>query len=136
MTDLLEITPNGLFCAAGNFYIDPWRPVPHAVITHAHADHARPGSDRYLCAASGKHVLRTRMGSQALIDTLKYKEHISLNGVDVSLHPAGHLLGSSQVRVSHRGTTWVVTGDYKLQNDSTCDCFESVSCDVFVTEST
>ena len=76
------------------------------------------------------------MGSQALIDTLKYKEHISINGVDVSLHPAGHLLGSSQVRVSHRGTTWVVTGDYKLQNDSTCDCFESVPCDVFVTEST
>ena len=136
MPDLLEITPNGLFCAVGNFYIDPWRPVSHAVITHAHADHARPGSHRYLCAAPGKHVLRTRMGSQAVIDTLKYNEHLSINGVDISLHPAGHLLGSSQVRVSHRGITWVVTGDYKLQNDSTCDCFESVPCDVFVTEST
>ena len=136
MTDLLKITPNGLYCAAGNFYIDPWRPVSHAVITHAHADHARPGSDRYLCAAPGKHVLRTRMGSQARIDSLKYNEHLSINGVDVSLHPAGHLLGSSQVRVRHHGTTWVVTGDYKLQNDSTCDCFEPIPCDVFVTEST
>ena len=83
MADLLEITPNGLYCAAGNFYIDPWRPVSHAVITHAHADHARPGSDRYLCAAPGKHVLRTRMGSQALINTLKYNEHITLSLIHI-----------------------------------------------------
>ncbi len=136
MSDLLEINPNGLYCPAGDFYIDPWRQVSHAVITHAHADHARPGSDRYLCASPGKHVLRTRMGNNAIIDTVKYGEHFSVHGVDVSLHPAGHLLGSSQVRVHHQGVTWVVTGDYKLQQDSTCECFESVPCDVFVTEST
>jgi putative mRNA 3-end processing factor len=136
VSDLLEINPNGLYCPAGNFYIDPWRQVSHAVITHAHADHARPGSERYLCASSGKHVLRTRMGNNATINTVRYGERFSIHGVDVSLHPAGHLLGSSQVRVSHRGVTWVVTGDYKLQHDSTCECFESVPCDVFVTEST
>ena len=136
MSDLLEINPNGLYCPAGDFYIDPWRQVSHAVITHAHADHARPGSDRYLCASPGKHVLRTRMGNNATINTVKYGEHFSVHGVDVSLHPAGHLLGSSQVRVHHQGVTWVVTGDYKLQQDSTCECFESVPCDVFVTEST
>ncbi|MBT3212950.1 MAG: DNA ligase-associated DEXH box helicase, partial [Planctomycetaceae bacterium] len=136
MSDLLEINPNGLYCPAGDFYIDPWRQVSHAVITHAHADHARPGSDRYLCASPGKHVLRTRMGNNATINTVKYGEHFSVHGVDISLHPAGHLLGSSQVRVHHQGVTWVVTGDYKLQQDSTCECFESVPCDVFVTEST
>ena len=136
VSDLLEINPNGLYCPAGDFYIDPWRQVSHAVITHAHADHARPGSDRYLCASPGKHVLRTRMGNNATINTVKYGEHFSVHGVDVSLHPAGHLLGSSQVRVHHQGVTWVVTGDYKLQQDSTCECFESVPCDVFVTEST
>ena len=136
MPDLLAVTPNGLYCAAGDFYIDPWRRVPRAVITHAHADHARPGSDRYLCAAPGKHVLRTRMGSSATIDTLRYGEPTTINGVEVSLHPAGHLLGAAQVRVRHHGETWVVTGDYKLQADPTCQPFEPVRCDVFITEST
>ena len=136
MADLLTVTSNGLYCAAGDFYIDPWRRVPRAVITHAHADHARPGSDRYLCAAPGKHVLRTRMGAAATIDTLRYGETTSFNGVEVSLHPAGHLLGAAQVRVAHKGETWVVTGDYKLQPDPTCEAFEPVRCDVFVTEST
>jgi putative mRNA 3-end processing factor len=136
VTDLLELTPAGLFCPAGDFYIDPWRRVGRAVITHAHADHARAGSDRYLCAASGKLVLRERIGRSAAIETLPYGEAISINGVEVSLHPAGHVLGSAQVRVSHRGQTWVVTGDYKLEADPTCAAFEPVPCDVFVTEST
>ena len=136
MPDLLTVTPNGLYCAAGDFYIDPWRRVSRAVITHAHADHARPGSDRYLCAAPGKHVLRTRMGASATIDTIRYGESLTLGDVQVSLHPAGHLLGAAQVRVTHRGETWVVTGDYKLQSDPTCDPFEPVCCDVFITEST
>lgn len=92
MPDLLTVTPNGLYCAAGDFYIDPWRRVSRAVITHAHADHARPGSDRYLCAAPGKHVLRTRMGASATIDTIRYGESLTLGDVQVSLHPAGHLL--------------------------------------------
>jgi putative mRNA 3-end processing factor len=110
--------------------------VPRAVITHAHADHARSGCDRYLCAAAGKTVLRTRLGGAATIDTLRYGESLSINGVSVSLHPAGHVLGSAQVRIEHGGVTWVVTGDYKLQADPTCAAFEPVRCDVFVTEST
>ena len=133
---LLEVTDAGLYCAAGDFFIDPWRRVERAVITHAHADHARAGCGRYLCASPGKPVLRTRMGAAATIDTLRYGERTTINGVTVSLHPAGHVLGSAQVRVEHRGETWVVTGDYKLQADPTCQAFEPVPCDVFVTEST
>jgi putative mRNA 3-end processing factor len=133
---LLEVTASGLYCAAGDFFIDPWRRVERAVITHAHADHARSGCGRYLCAAPGKPVLRTRMGGNATIDTLRYGETTSINGVGVSLHPAGHVLGSAQVRVEHKGHVWVVTGDYKLQADPTCAAYEPVACDVFITEST
>ena len=136
MADLIEVTDAGLYCPRGDFHIDPWRRVPRAVITHAHADHARWGCDRYLCAAPGKTVLRTRLGAGAAIDALRYGESLSINGVRVSLHPAGHVLGSAQVRVEHGGVTWVVSGDYKLQPDPTCAPFEPVPCDVFVTEST
>jgi len=136
MADLLEVTDAGLYCPQGDFYIDPWRRVPRAIITHAHADHARSGCGRYLCAAPGTLVLRSRVGNASPIDGLRHGERISINGVDVSLHPAGHVLGSAQVRVSHGGTTWVVTGDYKLEPDPTCLPFEPVACDVFVTEST
>jgi len=136
MRDLLEVTAEGLYCPQGDFHVDPWRRVPRAVITHAHSDHARAGCGRYLCAAPGKLVLRERVGSSAPIDTLRHGETLSLNGVEVSLHPAGHVLGSAQVRVAHGGVTWVVTGDYKLQPDPTCAPFEPVRCDVFVTEST
>ena len=136
MEDLLTVTEAGLYCAAGDFFVDPWRRVPRAVITHAHADHARTGCGRYLCAAAGKPVLRTRMGSNAVIDTVRYGEPTTINGVRVSLHPAGHVLGSAQVRLEHRDRVWVVSGDYKLQADPTCAAFESVPCHVFVTEST
>jgi putative mRNA 3-end processing factor len=136
MDDLLKVTESGLYCAAGDFYVDPWRRVPRAIITHAHADHARSGCDRYLCTAAGKTVLRERIGGAAPIDVLRPGESLSINGVGVSLHPAGHVLGSAQVRVEHRGATWVVTGDYKLHADPTCAAFEPVRCDVFVTEST
>ena len=134
--DLLEVTESGLYCAQGDFHIDPWRRVPRAIITHAHADHARAGCDRYLCAAPGKLVLRSRIGAASPIDTLRHGESLSINGVRVSLHPAGHVLGSAQVRIEHGGVRWVVTGDYKLQADPTCDPFQPVECDVFVTEST
>ncbi len=136
MADLLTVTDAGLYCAQGDFYIDPWRRVPRAIITHAHADHARSGCGRYLCASPGTLVLRSRVGSLAPIDGLRHGETRSINGVQVSLHPAGHVLGSAQVRLSHGGTTWVVTGDYKLEADPTCAPFEPVECDVFVTEST
>jgi putative mRNA 3-end processing factor len=134
--DLLQVTESGLYCAQGDFHVDPWRRVPRAIITHAHADHARAGSDRYLCAAAGKTVLRERIGGGSPIDVLRPGESLSINGVTVSLHPAGHVLGSAQVRLEHRGVTWVVTGDYKLAADPTCAPFEPVRCDVFVTEST
>jgi putative mRNA 3-end processing factor len=133
---LIEASSNGLYCAAGDFHIDPWRPVDRAVITHAHGDHARPGSTAYLACARGLPVLQTRLGPEARIEGLNYGEARELNGVKVSLHPAGHVLGSSQVRVEHGGEVWVVSGDYKLDPDPTCEPFEPVRCHTFITEST
>lgn len=133
---LLTLTDSGLYCPRGDFYIDPWRPVTRAVITHAHADHARPGSARYLTTPTGRYLLRPRVQPGALIRALPYGERLSLNGVDISLHPSGHLLGSAQVRVAHRGEVWVVTGDYKVEQDATCEPFELVPCHTLITEST
>jgi putative mRNA 3-end processing factor len=133
---LVAPTPRGLYCAAGDFYIDPWQPVARAVITHAHGDHARPGSEAYLSARCGMPVLQTRLGEGARIEGVEYGESREMNGVKVSLHPAGHVLGSSQVRIEHRGEVWVVSGDYKLDPDPTCEPFEAIRCDTFVTEST
>ena len=133
---LITSTPRGLYCAAGDFYIDPWLPVERAVITHAHSDHARWGSARYLCAAPGLAPLRVRMAPDAPIEGLPYGEPVLINGVRVSLPPAGPVLGSSQVRVEHRGEVWVVSGDYKLDPDPTCDPFEAVRCHAFISEST
>lgn len=134
--DLLELTERGLYCAAGDFYIDPWTPVPRAVVTHAHADHARPGCGSYLASEEGELVLRRRLGDAARIESIPFGRRVSIEGVSVSLHPAGHILGSSQVRVEHRGRVWVVSGDYKGEADPTCSPFEPLACDVFVTEST
>ena len=134
---LIQPTGRGLYCAAGDFYIDPWQSVARAVITHAHGDHARPGSAAYLSARCGIPVLQTRLGPEARIEGLDYGEPRVMNGVKVSLHPAGHVLGSSQVRIeSGEGEVWVVSGDYKLDPDPTCEPFEAVRCDTFVTEST
>ena len=133
---LVTQTDRGLYCPPGDFYIDPWRPVPRAVVTHAHADHARAGSDRYLCAAPGRHVLQNRLGPEAVIDALPYGQPTEHNGVRVSFHPAGHVFGSAQVRLEHKGHVWVVTGDYKLDPDPTCAPFEPVRCHALLTEST
>ena len=133
---LIRPTDRGLLCEAGGFYIDPWRPVDRAVITHAHADHARPGSDRYLCSTPGVEPLRLRVQRDARIEGLPYGQTTTINGVNVSVHPAGHLLGSAQIRVEHRGEVWVVSGDYKLERDGTCQPFEPVACHTFITEST
>ena len=133
---LVTPTARGLYCAAGDFYIDPWRPVERAVITHAHSDHARMGSNAYLAAKRGLAVLQTRLGPDARIEGLEYGESRDLNGVKISLHPAGHVLGSAQVRIEHGGEVWVVSGDYKLDHDPTCEPFEPVRCDTFITEST
>ncbi|HKX54046.1 MAG TPA: ligase-associated DNA damage response exonuclease [Nitrosospira sp.] len=135
MTDLVVSTKEGLLCVPGQFYIDPWQPVERAVITHAHSDHARPGHAHYLAALPGANILKIRLGDIRL-DTLAYGERITHNGVTISFHPAGHVLGSAQVRLEYKGEVWVLSGDYKLQPDGTCDVFESVACDTFVTEST
>ncbi|MGP1310826.1 MAG: ligase-associated DNA damage response exonuclease [Phycisphaerales bacterium] len=136
MRPLVEPTEHGLYCAAGDFHVDPWRPVPRAVVTHAHADHAAWGCDSYLCAARGREVLAQRLSPDARIQPLEWNTPLDINGVGVSLHPAGHILGSAQVRLEHRGAVTVVSGDYKTDPDPTCDPFEPVRCDVFITEST
>lgn len=135
-SDLLRITDRGLYCDAGDFFIDPWLPVDRAIITHAHGDHARWGSRTYACSIESERVLRTRLGADQSISTSGWGEPLQLNGVRVSLHPAGHILGSAQIRVEYRGEVWVVSGDYKTEPDPTCTPFEPVRCDVFVTEST
>ena len=133
---LLVSTDDGLYCPAGDFHIDPWRPVERAVITHGHADHCRPGSRHYLVAAAGETIYRVRLGPEADLRLLGYGEAITLGEVRVSLHPAGHILGSAQVRLEHAGEVWVVSGDYKTQLDPTCAAFEPVPCHIFITEST
>ena len=133
--DLVVQRPEGLYCPPGDFYIDPWRPVARAVITHAHSDHARSGHAHYLSAAPSEGVLRVRLGGINL-QTLQYGERIVHHGVTLSLHPAGHVLGSAQVRLEHGGQVWVASGDYKVAPDPTCAPFEPVMCDVFITEST
>lgn len=135
MGDMVVVRKEGLYCVPGGFYIDPWRPVERAVITHAHGDHARYGHGKYLTAASGVHVLRSRLGDID-VDGLDYGATVVHNGVTISLHPAGHVLGSAQVRMEYQGEVWVASGDYKIEPDKTCAPFEPVRCDTFITEST
>ena len=117
---LLQATAVGLYCERGGFYIDPWRPVDRAIVTHAHADHLCRGCGNYLIAHGGLGVTRMRLDEDAAITTTSYGEPIEINGVRVSLHPAGHILGSAQVRLEHEGRIWVVSGDYKVDPDLTC----------------
>jgi putative mRNA 3-end processing factor len=132
---LVEMTEVGLYCSAGDFYVDSWLPVERAVITHSHSDHARPGSRHYLTASANVPLLQARIGPVEATG-LPYGDSIDMNGVRVSLHPAGHILGSSQVRIEHHGEVWVVSGDYKTAPDPTCPAFEPLRCHGFVTEAT
>ena len=134
--NLLECTPRGLYCPAGDFYIDPWQSVDRAVITHAHADHARWGSRAYLATNSCRSLLQLRLGAGIHLETLPYGEPITIGSARVSLHPAGHILGSSQVRIEANGAIAVVSGDYKRQMDPTCEPWEPLHCHLYVTEST
>jgi putative mRNA 3-end processing factor len=134
--NLLELSPAGLYCPAGVFHIDPWQPVDRAVITNAHGDHLRWGSQAYLVAQDGEALARARLPGDASVRSIPYGEGHLLNGVKISLHPAGHVLGSSQVRIEHQREVWVVSGDYKIDPDPTCTAFEPIKCDGFVTEST
>ncbi|HET6577403.1 MAG TPA: ligase-associated DNA damage response exonuclease [Gemmatimonadales bacterium] len=133
---LLRVTDRGLFCEAGGFHIDPWCAVDRAVVTHAHGDHVAWGCGAYLTAAPGSAVLRARLDATARIRGAAYGEAVDVGGVRVSLHPAGHILGSAQVRVEYAGEVWVVSGDYKTEPDPTCAAFEPVRCHTFVTECT
>ena len=133
---MLEITPKGLYCKQGDFYIDPWLPVSHAIITHAHSDHAKWGCKQYLSHHLSEPILRLRLGVDISLQTLEYNEAIILNGVKVSLHPAGHIIGSAQIRLEYKGEIWVVSGDYKTEPDNISTPFEPVRCHTFITECT
>lgn len=132
---MIVTTASGLYCPRGDFYIDPWRPVPRAVITHAHGDHLRPGSGEYYLSRACEPLARLRAGD-ADLRPLQYGEARRFDAVQLSLHPAGHILGSAQARLECGGEVWVVSGDYKRQPDPTCAPFEPVRCDVFISEAT
>ncbi|MEO3415265.1 ligase-associated DNA damage response exonuclease [Roseovarius sp. CAU 1744] len=132
---VLSFTQAGIYCAAGDFHIDPWRPVDRALITHGHADHARPGHARYLCTDIAAPVLRHRLGKITL-DTVRYGEDRTIGTARVSFHPAGHVPGSAQIRVEVGGQVWVVSGDYKVSADALSTPFEPVKCHSFITECT
>jgi len=138
--DLVVRRPQGLYCPAGDFYVDPWRKVERAVITHAHADHARAGHRHYLASRRGVGVLRARLGPHIDVMGLGWGEPLTIGGARVSLHPAGHILGAAQVRIEVDGQVWVAAGDYfhSTQGDvnPSCDDFEPVACDCFITEAT
>jgi len=134
--DLLQFTPIGIYCPPADVYLDPSRGVARAIISHAHSDHARGGSKYYLAHADSDALLRVRLGKKIPLETLPYGKTISINGVQFSFHPAGHILGSAQIRVEHRGEVWVYTGDYKLEADGLSPPFEPVHCHTLITEST
>ena len=134
--DLLTFTDKGIYCAAADVYLDPWRGVERALITHAHSDHARWGSQYYLAHEHSAPALYLRLGKQIQLQTVAYNEPVYINGVQFSFHPAGHIIGSSQIRVEYKGEVWVFTGDYKLENDGFSAPFETVKCHTFITEST
>lgn len=133
---LIQYTDKGLYCAPGDFYIDPWRGVKRAVITHAHSDHARWGSENYLCHTLSKPILQLRIGIENSFQTIGWNEPVNMNGVNVSLHPAGHIIGSSMVRVEYKGEVWLITGDYKLENDGISGQWEPIACNSLITECT
>ena len=134
-TDLLTFTDRGIYCPLGDFYIDPWRPVDRALITHGHADHARPGHRAYLATEAAAPVMRHRLGDITL-DTIRFGETRQIGAVTVAFHPAGHVPGSAQIRVERKGEVWVASGDYKTENDGFSEPFEPVRCHAFITEST
>jgi putative mRNA 3-end processing factor len=134
-TPVLTFTDRGIFCPAGDFHIDPWRPVDRALITHGHSDHARPGHGRYLCTRQAAPVIRHRLGPVRL-ETISYGESRRIGGVTVSFHPAGHVPGSAQIRVEQDGEVWVASGDYKVCADGLSEPFEPVACHCFISECT
>ena len=133
---MLQFKKEGIFCVPGNFYIDPWLPVDNAIITHGHADHARWGMKKYLCHTFTTPILKSRIGMDIAVQDIGYNEPIIIQGVKVSLHPAGHVIGSAQIRMEYKGKVTVVSGDYKIQDDGLSTPFEPIRCHEFVSEST
>lgn len=133
---LLELTDSGLFCPPAGIFIDPWKPVDLAVITHAHSDHSRWGMKHYLAHHYSSEVMKLRLGSEISLETVDYGQSLEINGVKISLHPAGHIPGSSQVRLEYKGQVAVVSGDYKVENDGLSTPFEPIKCHEFVSECT
>ena len=134
--DLIQTTPAGFYCPAGDFYIDPCRAVHRAVITHAHADHACPGCANYLSTPPSAMLLKARLGDRIRAQSLDYGKPLKFDGLNLSLHPAGHVLGSAQVRLEYGGQVWVLSGDFKIAPDPTCHPFEPLRCHTFIMEST
>ena len=133
---MIERTAEGLYCRAADAWVDPWRPVPRALITHAHADHARAGCGEYWAVDVSEGVLRQRLGQEITLHPVRYGEPLWLGQCQVSFHSAGHVLGSAQIRLESQGEVWVVSGDYKRDDDPSCAPFEPVACDVLITEAT
>ena len=133
---MLKFTDKGIYCPQADVYIDPWKPVKSAIITHGHSDHARSGMNKYLCHDDTIAILRLRLGADIDVQGLPYGQEVSINGVKISLHPAGHIIGSAQIRLEYKGEVWVVSGDYKLMSDGLSVPFEPVKCNHFITEST
>lgn len=133
---LVKFTKKGIYCIPGKFYLDPWLPVDYAIISHGHADHVRWGMKHYLCQTDSKAILKHRLGAEIQIESLNYDEPKLVNGVKVSFHPAGHVIGSAQIRLEYKGFVVVFTGDYKVKNDYLTVPFEPIKCHEFITEST
>ena len=133
---MIKFTDRGIYCPQADVYLDPWKPVARALITHGHADHARWGSKHYLCTREAKPVIEYRLNTESPIEAVEYGETVTINGVHFSFHPAGHIIGSAQIRAEYKGEVWVFTGDYKLEDDGLSAPFEAVKCDTFITEST
>jgi putative mRNA 3-end processing factor len=133
---LISFTDKGLYCRQADVYIDPWKPVKKALLTHGHADHARPGSNHYLSTDEAAPVIRYRLGNHINLQTVPYNKKIIINGVEISFHPAGHIIGSAQISIAYKGEIWVISGDYKLEDDGISTPYEPLKCHHFITEST
>jgi putative mRNA 3-end processing factor len=133
---LLQFTDKGIYCAQADVYLDPWRKVHKALITHAHSDHARWGNDAYLAHEFSASIMRHRLGKDIRLETIRYNEPVQINGVKFTFFPAGHIIGSSQILVEYRGERWVFTGDFKTENDGLSTPFEPVKCHTLIMEST
>ncbi|WPR74417.1 ligase-associated DNA damage response exonuclease [Algoriphagus sp. NG3] len=134
-SDLLIFNSKGIYCPQAEVYLDPWKPVKCAIITHGHSDHSRYGNVHYLTHHNNIPIIRHRLGD-INVQGVSWNEPFHINGVKFSLHPAGHIVGSSQVRVEHKGEVWVFTGDYKTENDGVCTPYESIQCNTMITECT